>query len=167
MNESSSQFYTDIRVDYGRDDVIKMAIYYQVNDDGILKGQSNTHLYLLKFLPINLKALHSEYKYSIYATSKLIGYNTPVDLGWGMTTGIFDESISNYGVIFGILLSLIVLILVCRLGDSSKNNLIIILTYITGFLLMILQATSFIFILFLWIISIITFYLFRISRVEY
>lgn len=165
IDNSISDFYTDFRVDYGRDDVIKMAIYYQINGEGILKNQMNTFLYPLKFIPLNLKGIHSEYKYSVYATSKLLGYDAPVDLGWGMTTGIFDEGISNFGILFGISFSLIIIIVIFRIGDRSKNSLIITLTYITGFLVMILQLTSFIFILLLWLLVNFIFYLLKYSKI--
>lgn len=154
FRDSFSAFYTDFRVDYGRDDVIKMAIYNQINGNGILKGHANTHLYFLKFIFFDIEHIASPYKYSIYATSRLLGLDGPVDLGWGMTTGIFDESISNYGIFLGVILSNIFITIICRIGDRTKNGLVLILTYITAVFFMILQFTSFIFIFFIWFIAI-------------
>jgi len=150
--------YTDFRVDYGRDDVVKMAIYYEINEDPILENQKNSQLYFLKYFPGEINYFRTEYKYSVYATSKLLGYATPIDLGWGMTTGIFDESIANYGIIFGVLLSNLLLVSFCRLSDKTNNSLVILLAYITGLLLLVLQLTSFIFIFILWLILIFIFF---------
>jgi len=163
FRDSISTFYTDFRVDYGRDDVIKMAIYNQINGNGILEGHANTHLYFLNFFFSDVKYIASPYKYSVYATSRLLGYDSPIDLGWGMTTGVFDESISNYGIILGTIISNFFIIFICRIGDRTKNGLGLILTYITAFFFMILQFTSFIFIFFIWFLVIFHDYFKRIK----
>lgn len=157
IRESTVEAYTNFRVDYGRDDVVKMAIFNNLKDERIMKGNGNSHLYFFKFINPHKRYFRSEYKYSVYATSVLLGYSFPRDLGWGMTTGIYDESISNYGLIFGVIISNMLVCITCRVGDKTKDGITLLFTYITVFLLQILQLTSFIFIFATWFLLIINY----------
>ncbi|OBW58435.1 hypothetical protein A9986_05730 [Solibacillus silvestris] len=147
---SFNEFYTDFRIDYGRDDVVKMAIYYDLYDEDIINESGISLLYLMKF--IGFDDLRTEYKYSVYATSALLGYHTAVPLGWGMTTGLWDESIANFGILFGTFIFIVIIILMCRISDYTNNIPIILLTYINVILIQVLQLTSFIFIFAIWIL---------------
>ena len=121
IKQSAIRAYTDFRVDYGRDDVVKMAIFSNLNGKRIMKDNGNSQLYFLKIINPSQRYLRSEYKYSVYATSALLGYSSPNDLGWGMTTGIYDESISNYGLILGIIISNLLVVILCRISDKTKD----------------------------------------------
>jgi hypothetical protein len=99
--------YTSYRINYGRDDTLKMAIYSELYGDNgikILEYRGQTLLYYLTFYIDRDNWLDKPYPYAVYFTSTLIGFKEPQNIGWAMTTSIFDELLSNFSWI-GILLA--------------------------------------------------------------
>ncbi len=148
----SPREYMGLRVDFGRDDVLSMAIYASLYKESIIPHNGISILYFTKFLYGGLvdMGLVTPYKYSVYATSYLMGYPQPYDLGWGMTTGLWDELVANLGIILGTLFFCAYFCLVMRIADRYKNQYFTLLTYIFCILCLALQLTSFAIIVALW-----------------
>lgn len=144
--------YMGMRVDFGRDDVLSMAIYSSVYGDSIIPHDGISVIYFARFLYGGLvnMGLVTPYKYSVYATSYLMGYSYPQDLGWGMTTGLWDELVSNFGIIFGTFVFCIYFCFVMRIADRYKNQYFTLLTYMFCILSLALQFSSFAIIVALW-----------------
>lgn len=147
--------YTDFRVDFGRDHVVKLALYNKIHDIRLIFDNSNTLLYIPKKILSLFLNIDTGQKYSVYATASAIGDLSGFNLGWGLTTGIYDESISNFGIIGGVIFANVVLRLVFYIGDSSENMLVTLLSYAVGFLLLILQLVSFVYIFIPWMITVV------------
>lgn len=158
--------YTNFRLDYGRDHVLKLALYYRANGRDIIFDESNTLLYIPKKIASLFMDIQTGQKYSVYATSRAMRELSGYNLGWGLTTGIYDEFVSNFGILLGGFLANIGVCLVCYIGDKSNNMFVLLLSYAIGFLLLILQLVSFIYIFIPWMILVIMNFLSRRKGAE-
>lgn len=141
--DSWEDVYTNMRVDYGREDVTKMAIYAELNPSEltILDYRGQSMLYnLLFFVPREVWP-GKPWPYAVYATSALIRI-PPQYVGWGMTTGILDESIANFGLL-GMLVGPLFISIVCRVGDRDQEPLPQLLTVLITILMLVLQLAAF------------------------
>ncbi len=163
-----NQYYENIRVDYGRDDVIKMAIYSELYPDRMkileFRGQSIFFNFIF-FLPRSIFP-NKPWPYATYFTSALLGIWPVQHLGWGMTTSWLDESIANFSW-FGILIGPLFISLLCRLGDSQGSILLIIMTTFIACLLLAVHIAAFIIIFWVFILLIIYKYLIYFLRAKY
>lgn len=113
---SFEESYTSYRVNYGRDDTLKMAIYSELNGDDeikILEYRGQTLLYYLTFYINRDNWEDKPYPYAVYFTSALVGLKEPQNIGWAMTTSIFDELLSNFSWI-GIFLAPFIINRFCK-----------------------------------------------------
>ena len=83
-----SKFTTNMRVDYGRDDVTKMAIYAELYPDEleILEYPFQSFLFTATMYVPREWWSDKPWPYAVYATSALIQIPSQY-VGWGMTTG--------------------------------------------------------------------------------
>ena len=144
------EIYTNMRVDYGRDDVTKMAIYAEIepNHNKILefRGQSMLHN-LLFFIPREVWP-DKPWPYAVYATSALL--KIPIQyIGWGMTTSILDEAIANFSWL-GMLIGPLIVSIICRIGDREQGKTIQLLTILVAILMIVLQLSAFTPIFLIW-----------------
>lgn len=153
--------YTNFRLDYGRDHVLKLALYYRVKDMDIIFDGSNTLLYIPKKIISLFMDIQTGQKYSVYATSRAMRELSGYNLGWGLTTGIYDEFVSNFGILLGGFFANIAICLVGYIGDKSNNMFVLLLSYAIGFLLLVLQLVSFVYIFIPWMILVIVHFLSR------
>lgn len=124
---SQAESYAANRIDWGRDANMKFVINdVLVKNESIVDypGQSFVFTFLA-FLPReffeNYFGLNKPYAYSQYLTGKVVtGYQGPALLGWGLTTSIFDELISNFRW-FGLLLCFLYLIFFFEIIDRAKS----------------------------------------------
>jgi hypothetical protein len=145
----------DARVDYTRDSRVKMALYAELYPEKmrILDYRGQNLLYYAT-LPVPRSIWSNKpYPYATYFTSAMLN-RYPQDLGWGMTTGIFDESISNFGLL-GVLIGPLVVRWFCAVGDSVHEWSIHILTCIIGSLLMSVQLAASIPLVLLWLVVVV------------
>lgn len=135
--------YTTIRIDFFRDDTVKMVIYSLLNPEKmrILKypGQSIITqigtIFPLQFLKVPYMG------YNSYLTSALIGTSVlDVSINW-MTTSIFDEMIANFGF-FGFWIAPTILGFMAKIANKQNNKLIIIT--ISSVVLLIMYSLSYI-----------------------
>lgn len=150
----SPEDYVGMRVDFGRDDVLSMSIYAALENEKIKTDDGVSLLYFSKVFGNELVdlGLVTPYKYSVYATSYLLDLSQVEDLGWGMTTGVWDELIANFGMLSGSIIFLLFYCTMMRFADSSRNKYFILLTYLFSILNLALQLTSFAMIVFIWVI---------------
>jgi hypothetical protein len=158
-NTDQSQYYESLRLDYGRDHNIKLAIYAEFHPEKAIleyRGQS-FFFYSTMYIPRKFWPETKPWNYSIYhtraATEKLI-----LD-EWVMTTTILDEAIANFSWL-GMLVAPLIVSLVCRIGDSCKNSFVSTLTNLNAILFITLEFGVFnpLFILWLLMVFIVSFY---------
>lgn len=114
--------YRSYRMDFSRDAVIKLAIYSEITSfPRILsyRGQSFLAL-LLMYIPRSIWE-NKPYQYTRYITASIFQI-LPENVTWGITYSIFDQSIANFGLLFGMPFAILFLLKLIRLGDKSNNN---------------------------------------------
>ena len=152
--KQASKFYVNLRIDYGRDAVIKQAIYGELHPDRLrildYRGESLV-FYGLFFVPRSMWP-NKPFPYAVYVTAAMM--RAPVkDYRWGVTTSIFDEAIANFGWL-GMLVGPLVPARVCAIGDRRRSPFVAILTVTIASLLIVLHAVAFIPLILLWLMLI-------------
>ncbi|MGF2618137.1 oligosaccharide repeat unit polymerase [Rossellomorea vietnamensis] len=166
--------YSAFRVTYGRDDTMKMVLYSELNKDkgiNILEYRGQTMLYYISTaLTIRRDEWDNKpYPYATYFTSGLIGEQQVRVLPWTMTTSIFDELISNFGVI-GILLSPYIFKflsnIIVRNNEGIVGKIILFLGILLSVLMIAVQISAFIYLYILLAVLIILYKLKRKIRIS-
>ena len=143
--------YENLRIDYSRDQRVKMAIYANINPEEIkiLEYPGQSYLFYLTFYMPRELWLDKPLPYSQYFTSAL--YLTESKMwGWGMSTSIFDEVIANFGFFGLVFLPFFLLYLLRKSRKYSKYFELYTLFLIL--ILFMLQMISFMFLYVLWIV---------------
>ncbi|MCX7427898.1 MAG: hypothetical protein NTW96_20000 [Planctomycetia bacterium] len=138
-----SDVYQNVRLDYGRDDVIKLAIYSELYPDQgrILEYRGQSLLfYSAIFIPREVWP-EKPWPYAVYVTARMLE-NPPRSLGWSMTTSVLEEAIANCGWI-GMFLGPVLIALICRIGDSCEDRFIQALTVMNACLLLAVHLAAF------------------------
>ena len=145
--------YENLRVDFGRDHVVQLALYPELGSGRarVLEYRGQSLLFTaLFFVPRSLwpgKPL----PYAQYATSAAFG--TPPRLwGWGLTTSILDELVANTGFV-GLLLAPLLLVVICRCGDRTRSEFVGCLSPIIACLLLVVQVSAFTVIACAWLVA--------------
>ncbi|GIP35027.1 O-antigen polysaccharide polymerase Wzy [Paenibacillus sp. J2TS4] len=148
------QSYLNFRIDYGRDDVTRLAIYSELEEDlQILEYRGQSLLfYLTLYVPRSMWP-DKPYPYAQYMTSALF-LSEPKLWGWGMTTSILEEMIANFSWL-GFIIGPLILGLICRIGDNTRESFISLLTVIFSALLLVVHLTPIYPIFLIWLFSII------------
>ncbi len=157
----STTWYENVRIDFGRDDVIKMTIFAELHPGTmkILEYRGQSLLFLLSsYVPRKLWP-EKPLPYAQYFTSALFR-SKPRMWGWGMTTSWLEEAIANFSW-FGILIGPFGIAMVCRFGSISRGIMARVLTPLIASLLMLVQASAFLPLFLLW------FYCLMIEKVNY
>lgn len=146
--------YENYRADYGRDDVMKLVIYNEINKDmSILEHRGQSLLfYTTMYIPRDLWE-EKPLPYAQYITSALF-LTEPQLWGWGMTTSILDESIANFGLL-GVLIGPLIILVICRIGDSADNFLLTMLSIIICVFLLTVHLVAFFPMFLVWLLLII------------
>ena len=151
-SRQASTFYVNLRIDYGRDAVIKQSIFAEL-DPGRMqildhRGQSLI-FYGLFWVPRRLWP-GKPFPYAVYVTSAIM--RTPArDFQWGVTTSVLDEAVANFGWA-GLLIGPLIPARVCAIGDRRRSPFVAILTVTIASLLLVLHAAAFIPLILLWIL---------------
>lgn len=117
---SFSSVYDMLRVDFGRDDVVKYVINEEIiNDNRILdyRGQSFISLFLF-MIPRKIWS-NKPYPHYMYLTGHLLNLNIN-NLPAGTTPSWYEMCICNFGV-FGIFIGILFLPFICKIADKSRN----------------------------------------------
>lgn len=146
--------YLNFRIDYFRDQRVKMALYSTLYPDSmkILEYSGQSYVFTMGvFVPRSIW-INKPYPYPHYFTSSLL--NLPPDQrAWTMTTSWFDEFISNFGIL-GILFGPLFYVYFIRLGVKFNNPYLSLLTGMLAAIYLFLHMLTFISLLILWIILI-------------
>lgn len=148
--------YEGFRVDFGRDDVIKMTIFAELYPERMkileFRGQSLL-FYLSMYVPRDMW-VEKPFPYATYVTSAMLQIYPPRLLGWGMTTSWLEEAIANFswaGLLFGPLLPA----LICRAGDRRSNVFLSCLTVLVSIRFLMVALVAFAPFFWLWLFMII------------
>ena len=146
MGDFSGYIYSQLRIDFGREDVTKFVIMRELEGQPILdyRGESIIST-LLMFVPRTVWAA-KPYPHYRYLTSSLVG-GTPEDLHFGMTPSVFEMMIANFGIIIGIVIAIALIIAITKFGDllkSTNQKLVVLIVLIQLFT----QSLDVIFVLF-------------------
>ncbi|KAA2398113.1 hypothetical protein ACX16Y_12085 [Bacillus cereus] len=146
--------YENIRIDYGRDDVTKLAIYAELypNQVKILEYRFQSAVfYATAYIPREWWP-DKPYPYDNYVTSAtwLTG---PQLWSSNMTTSLLEEAIANSGWI-GMLVAPLMLSIFCRIGDESKDILIRLVTLLVACLSLALHFMSYYIFFIVWVVMI-------------
>jgi hypothetical protein len=149
--EDNDRWYENFRMDYGRDDRIKLAIFAELHPETVrildYRGQSLV-FYAAYAVP---RALWPDkpYPYAVYATSAIAMFDTPRQLGWGLTTSVFDEAIANCSWA-GMLLGPALILLICRIGEACRNNMVTTLTALIACMFLAVHLNAFMVLFLIW-----------------
>jgi hypothetical protein len=145
-------YYDGYRADYGRDGVIKQAIYSELHpEEGrILQYRGQNIVYLLTFYVPRSMWPTKPWTYSTYVTAALMEQPDPYYLGYVMTTSILDEALATFGWL-GLVMGPWLVGVVCRLGDQSRWPPVRLLTAAVGPLLLVLDVGTFIVVFLAWL----------------
>lgn len=147
--------YTNMRIDYGRDAVIKFTIYCELKGGSMrildYRGQSVLFNFLYfvprKWIP------EKPWPYAQYLTCAIFFFNypdnSPESLGWSMTTSWLEESIANFSWA-GVLIGPLCLSIICRLADHSPNRSTQGIGILVGSLLLAVQLSAFMVLALIW-----------------
>jgi hypothetical protein len=153
--QGSERWYENIRMDYGRDDVIKLAIFAELHPQIIrileYRGQSFL-FYSVFYVPRDFWP-QKPYPYAVYSTSAIAMFDSPRQLGWGLTTSILEEAIANLSWA-GMLAGPLVVSLVCRLGEACRNSLISAFTALIACLFLSVHLNAFMVMFLLWAMTV-------------
>jgi hypothetical protein len=157
QSTDSDEYYTSLRVDFGRDHTIKMAIHAELNPERPIlqyRGQSCL-FYPTLFIPRSVWP-DKPVNYAIYVSqaaiekASLFGFE-----GWVLTTSILDEAIANFSWL-GIIIGPLIVCLVCRVGDACENPFISALTNLNATLFLVIDMSAFWPLFLLWLIGVFT-----------
>lgn len=142
--------YENIRIDFGRDDVTKLAIYAETDPHlSVLEHRGQSLLFnSLFFIPRDWWE-GKPYPYPKYVTSAMF-LQEPELWSWGVTTSIIDSAIADFGWL-GFLIGPLFITIICRFGDRRNSAMANFLTTLVACLFLVLHLPAFVPIFFLWL----------------
>lgn len=151
-SKSFNEKYENIRVDYFRDQRVKMAIYGELKPYKIkiLPYRGESFIFSSTFFIPRSIWPNKPYPYAQYFTSAMFN-SEPKLWGWGMTTSIYDEFIANLGLIGLLLIQILLLYYIKIIGNlnSPKFQIYSVFLFV---LLMMVQMIAFMFLYIFWFI---------------
>jgi hypothetical protein len=144
ITSDSERFYTNFRIDYGRDLVTKLTLHAELYPEEfqILPARGYSVLFnLATYVPRSLWP-EKPYPYAIYLTSAVFNIFPARPLGWGLTTSWLEEAIANFSWL-GLLIGPMVPVLICRWSNASKNSMTTILGALVAVLFIVVQLSAF------------------------
>lgn len=149
-NVSFEENYENVRVDFFRDQRLKMAIYAELNPHliKILPNRGESFIFTTTFfIPRNYWE-NKPYPYAQYFTSAML-YHEPKLWGWGMTTSVYDEFVANIGL-FGLIVIQFLVLIFFKLVMRVSSNSFKIYSIFLFLILMMVQVIAFMFAYFIW-----------------
>jgi hypothetical protein len=135
--------YENSRIDYGRDQNLKAALYCELSDGTahILDYPGQTMaFYLTMYLPRSIWP-GKPFTYATYLTAYALKVR-PAIMAWGLTTSVLDEAVANFGWA-GLLIGPMTFTLLCRICDHSKDPLVKVVGMIVACLSMTVELVAF------------------------
>jgi hypothetical protein len=152
---SDARTYTDMRVDYGRDLVLRQALLPEVEEGEppILEYRGQSFLFYSTLPVPRLMWPDKPWPFAVYQTSRMLDIS-PRSLGWGITTSWLDECIANFGLP-GMLIGPLVLGLICRMGHRAQDPQNDAATVVVSVLLLTVQAAAFVPLILVWLVRVV------------
>lgn len=140
---SAEENYENIRIDFFRDQRVKMAIYSELypHQMKILSYPGQSFVFVGTFYIPRSMWLDKPYPYAQYFTSALFFSDAKL-WGWGMTTSIYDEFIANFGF-FGVIFLQILLFYYFKSVNKVNSNYFKIFSLFLVMLLFMVQIIAF------------------------
>lgn len=142
--------YENIRIDFFRDQRLKMALYAELNPHlmKILPNRGDSFLFITTFFIPRDYWENKPYPYAQYFTSAMF-YQEPKLWGWGMTTSIYDEIVANISF-WGLLIMQPLIFLFFKSVMRSNSNNFKIFSIFLFLILMVVQMVAFMFAYIIW-----------------
>lgn len=120
VSNDKISFYTDFRINFGRDDVVKFVIMREfIENNPILEYRGESVLSSIGMLVP--RAIWNNKPYPHYRYLSAAIYNTNIsNIPSGMTPSVFEMGIANFSYL-GILITPIIMIALCFFGDRRKS----------------------------------------------
>ncbi|TRU23904.1 MAG: oligosaccharide repeat unit polymerase [Microcystis aeruginosa Ma_MB_S_20031200_S102] len=154
---ATKQVYEISRFDYSRDPMLKLSIYSELNPDKLKildhRLQTVYHALILHIPRFLWPGKPLPYDYQVYITAASFNIS-PKDINirsFALTGTWIAESLSNFGWV-GAFIGPMTLALVCRFGDSTRNNFLIIFTSFLALNLISLSLGYTVLFLIIWLI---------------
>jgi hypothetical protein len=148
----TSLIYEQSRLDFARDHLLKASIYSELNPEKMqilnYRGQTILNAFILVIPRIVWANKPQAYDYKRYLTAAVLKRDIE-GLNSGITGTWLGEALSNFGWL-GMLIGPLVLSLFCRIGDSTNNKFIMILTSLTALRLLILSLGAVVLMFIIW-----------------
>ena len=128
MGDFSGYIYSQLRVDFGREDVTKFVLMREMEGHPILEYRGESVLSLLLMIVPRAIWPAKPFPHYRYLTSELYGVDMD-ELNSGMTPSIFEMMVANFGYI-GMIIAILLLIAIIRFGDRLNNPNLRLLTLI-------------------------------------
>lgn len=141
--------YTGMRLDFGRDNTIKTAIYAEVQGDSIMNYRGESLVFSATFFVPRAWWPDKPLPYGPHMLSYAIN-TTPRYHGWSFTTSLFDEAIANFGWL-GMLIGPLFLGLLCRIADRNEAYWLKTLGVLVCLLFMAVHLAAFTVLFVLWL----------------
>lgn len=140
----SSDTYRGLRTDFSRDYGVRFAIYNDlILERHILPNKFETFIFNATFFVPREIWKDKPHPYAVYFTNSAFGnFGEDTSYGWGLTTSIFSESISNISF-FGLFLAPLILNFILKREALSTNIFFKIISIIISILLLVLHPIAF------------------------
>ena len=150
------EFYDGIRIDYGRDAEIKMAIFAELYPEKMQILEYRGQSIVFNLTMVVPRAIWSEkpMAYAQYVTTTALMLPPTREMDWFVTTSWLEEAIANFSWV-GMILGPILLSIICRLGDARKNVIVNSLTVLIGCLFLTVQLSAFWPLFYFWLLGVI------------
>ena len=118
-SEDKISFYTDFRINFGRDDVVKFVIMREfIDNNPILEYRGESILSSIGMMIPRTIWKNKPYPHYRYLSAAI--YNTSIsEIPSGMTPSILEMGIANFSYL-GIIITPLILIVLCYLADKRK-----------------------------------------------
>ena len=119
-SEDKISFYTDFRINFGRDDVVKFVIMREfIDNNPILEYRGESILSSIGMLIPRTVWPNKPYPHYRYLSAAI--YNTSIsEIPSGMTPSVLEMGIANFSYL-GIIITPLILVLICYLADRRKS----------------------------------------------
>jgi hypothetical protein len=138
-----SERYTNLRLDYGREHVIRTTLYAELHHEAapILEYRLQSLVFDAAMMVPREVWPGKPWPYSVYATAAAF-HIAPHYLGWGVTTSWLEEAVANMSWA-GLLVGPLLIGWICRVGDSPDDTILRLLTILISSLLLAVQVGAF------------------------
>lgn len=118
MGDFSGYIYSQLRIDFGREDVVKFVIMRELDGNPILNYRGESVLSLLMMIVPRAIWISKPYPHYRYLTAEIFGSKLD-ELHSGMTPSIFEMMLANFGF-FGMIVAIALVVAIVKFGDQLR-----------------------------------------------